>query len=250
MGRIEGKVAIVTGAARGMGEVHARRLVEEGARVVVTDVLDEQGRAVAEALGENAMYLHLDVRDEAGWASIVTQAQRRFGQLDILVNNAGLGGGNNSFLDIDMEQWRSTLDVSLTGTFLGLQAGVRAMRDRGGSIINVSSIWGQRGIPMIHAYVAAKFAVTGLTKSVAIEVAQQGIRVNSIHPGMIETPMTKDRDPSFMRIPMDRRGSCDEVSSLVLFLASDESSYCTGSEFTVDGGVTAGVPLDMSPLAQ
>lgn len=250
MGRIQGKVAIVTGAARGMGEAHARRLVAEGARVVLTDVLDDQGHAVAGELGEDAIFLHQDVSDEAGWASTVAQAEQRFGPLDILVNNAGLGGGNNSFLNIGLEQWQSTIDVSLTGTFLGLQAGVRAMQDRGGSIINVSSIWGQRGIPMIHAYVAAKFGVTGLTKSVAIEVAKQGIRVNSIHPGNIETPMTKDRDASFMRIPMDRRGTCDEVSSLVVYLASDEASYCTGSEFTIDGGVTAGVPMDLSAFAR
>ncbi len=226
-----------------MGAAHARRLVAEGARVVIGDVLKDEGRELAAELGSAAAFALLDVTEPASWADAVEQTEQTFGPLDVLVNNAGVGGGDKVLLDIDLAFWQRVIDVNLTGTFLGLQAGVRAMTDRGGSIVNVSSIFGLRGMPVIHPYVAAKFATRGLAKSVALEVASLGIRVNSVHPGMIVTPMTSTRAADILDIPLGRPGEAEEVSHLVLFLASDESAYCTGAEFTIDGGVTAGVPV-------
>ncbi|MFD7003766.1 glucose 1-dehydrogenase [Streptomyces mirabilis] len=242
-GRVEGKTVLVTGGARGMGAAHARKLVAEGARVVVADVLEDEGRAVAREIGPNAHFLRLDVTRPEDWQRAVEETEERFGPLDALVNNAGLGGGSSTLLETDLASWQAVIDVNLTGMFLGLQAAVRSMGTRGGSIVNVSSIFGLRGMKVIHAYVASKFAVRGLAKSVALEVADLGIRVNSIHPGMILTPMVAQRDPSVLRIPMGRTGQPEEVSDLVLFLVSDESAYCTGSEFTIDGGLTAAVPV-------
>lgn len=243
MGRVDGKTALISGGARGMGAAHARRLVAEGARVVIGDVLKDEGAELAAELGPSAAFALLDVTEPASWADAVAQTEETFGPLDVLVNNAGIGGGNKPLLDIDLAFWQRVIDVNLTGTFLGLQAGVRAMTARGGSIVNVSSIFGLRGMPVIHPYVAAKFASRGLTKSVALEVAGLGIRVNSVHPGMIVTPMTSTRAADILDIPLGRPGEAHEVSHLVLFLASDESAYCTGAEFTIDGGVTAGVPV-------
>jgi 3alpha(or 20beta)-hydroxysteroid dehydrogenase len=244
MGRVDGKVALISGGARGMGAAHAARLVEEGAKVMIADVLHEEGREHAEQLGGGAAYVPLDVVDPASWAHAVSETERTFGDLNVLVNNAGVSGGTNALLDIELAQWQAIIDVNLTGTFLGLQAAVRAMSGAGGgSIINISSIFGLRGIPIIHPYVAAKFASRGLAKSVSLEVAELGIRVNSVHPGMIRTPMTARRADDVLTIPLGRPGRADEVANLVLFLASDESAYCTGAEFTIDGGVTAGVPL-------
>ncbi len=249
MGRVDGKTVLISGGARGMGAAHARRLVAEGARVVVGDILKDEGHKLVEELGQTAAFALLDVTDPASWATAVELTENTFGPLDVLVNNAGIGGGNRALVDIKLADWNAVLDVNLTGTFLGLQAGIRAMtRAGGGSIINVSSIFGLRGIPVIHPYVAAKFATRGLAKSAALEVAGLGIRVNSVHPGMIVTPMTHDRAADVLSIPLGRPGTADEVSHLVLFLASDESAYCTGSEFTIDGGVTAGVPLGASPV--
>lgn len=242
-GRVAGKTALVSGGARGMGAAHARRLVAEGANVVVGDVREQEGQALAAELGPAALFVPLDVTDPAGWADAVGHAESTFGRLDVLINNAGVGGGSRALVDIELADWQSVLDINLTGTFLGLQAGVRAMTASGGSIVNVSSIFGLRGIPVIHPYVAAKFASRGLTKSVALEVAALGIRVNSVHPGMIVTPLTSSRARDTLTIPLGRPGEADEVASLVLFLASDESAYCTGAEFTIDGGVTAGVPV-------
>ncbi|WP_217269536.1 glucose 1-dehydrogenase [Goekera deserti] len=243
-GRVAGKTVLVSGGARGMGAAHAARLVAEGARVVVADVLGEEGRALATELGPSAAFTPLDVTEPDSWAAALAHTQSTFGPLDVLVNNAGVGGGSSALLDITLADWQRVIDVNLTGTFLGMQAAVRAMAaSGGGSIVNVSSIFGLRGMPVIHGYVAAKFASRGLAKSVALEVAGLGIRVNSVHPGMIVTPMTASRARDVLTIPLGRPGESDEVSQLVLFLASDESSYCTGAEFTVDGGVTAGVPL-------
>jgi 3alpha(or 20beta)-hydroxysteroid dehydrogenase len=227
-----------------MGAAFAARLVEEGAQVMVADIRHDEGREQAEKLGDAAAFVPLDVVDPASWADAVRATETTFGRLDVLVNNAGVSGGTRALLDIELAQWQAIIDVNLTGTFLGLQAAVRSMSTSGGgSIINISSIFGLRGIPVIHPYVAAKFASRGLAKSVALEVAELGIRVNSVHPGMIRTPMTDSRADDVLTIPLGRPGRADEVASLVLFLASDESAYCTGAEFTIDGGVTAGVPL-------
>jgi 3alpha(or 20beta)-hydroxysteroid dehydrogenase len=244
LGRVDGKVALISGGARGMGAAYAARLVQEGARVMVADVLHEEGLQQAQRLGDAASFVPLDVVDPASWAEAVTTTETTFGGLDVLVNNAGVSGGTRALLDIDLAQWQAIIDVNLTGTFLGLQAAVRSMSTAGGgSIINISSIFGLRGIPIIHPYVAAKFASRGLAKSVALEVADRGIRVNSVHPGMIRTPMTENRADDVLTIPLGRPGRAEDVANLVLFLASDESAYCTGAEFTIDGGVTAGVPL-------
>ena len=243
MGRMTGRVALISGGAQGMGAAHARALVAEGASVVIGDILDEAGTAVAAELGEaQAMYVHLDVTDEDSWSTAVAATVERFGTLSVLVNNAGILNGN--LIDqYEVAQWRAILDVNLTGTFLGIRASVPAMKAAGtGSIINVSSVEGFRGSPGLHGYTATKFAVRGLTKSAALELAEHGIRVNSIHPGFVRTPMTEGIPEDFLTIPMGRGAEAAEVSAMVVFLAGDQSSYSTGSEFIVDGGLLSGVP--------
>ncbi|UMB68290.1 glucose 1-dehydrogenase [Mycobacterium paraterrae] len=242
MGRVDGKVALITGGARGMGAEHARLLITEGAKVVVADILDDDGDAVATELGDDAHYLHLDVTQPEQWTAAVTETVRRFGRLNVLVNNAGVAG-RKTVRKFELERWRHTLDVNLTGTFLGTQAVVDPMIDAGGgSIINVSSIEGLRGAPFAHAYVASKWAVRGLTKSTALELGRYNIRVNSIHPGLVRTPMTAHFPDDIVKSALGRPAEPIEVSHFVLFLASDESSYSTGAEFVVDGGVTADTP--------
>lgn len=242
MGRVDGRVALITGGARGMGAEHARVLAAEGAAVVIADVLDDEGAAVADAIGDQATYVHLDVTDERSWSRAVQATVERYGSLSVLVNNAGIVNGN-LIHQYDVAQWRAILDVNLTGTFLGIRASVTAMTAAGGgSIVNVSSVEGFRGSPGLHGYTATKFAVRGLSKSAALELAPQNIRVNSIHPGFIRTPMTAGIPEDFLSIPLGRGAEPAEVSAMVLFLASDESSYCTGSEFVIDGGLLSGVP--------
>ncbi|MFD3593214.1 SDR family oxidoreductase [Nocardia sp. NPDC058640] len=238
MGRLAGKVAVISGGARGMGAAHARRFVAEGASVVIGDVLDDEGAAVAKELG--VVYRHLDVREPEQWGAVVATAVEEFGGLHVLVNNAGIVNGNR-LVDFALDEWRRIIDINLTGTFLGMQAAVPAMTS-GGSIVNISSVEGMRGSPGLHGYTATKFAVRGLTKSAALELAAQGIRVNSVHPGLISTPMTEGISADFLQIPLKRAADADEVSALVAYLASDESSYSTGAEFVVDGGLTVGVP--------
>ncbi|MGY0497665.1 glucose 1-dehydrogenase [Nocardia sp. FBN12] len=240
MGRLAGKVAVISGGARGMGAAHARRFVAEGASVVIGDVLDDEGATVATELGDAVVYRHLDVREPAQWAEIVEAAVEEFGGLHVLVNNAGIVNGN-LLVDFALDEWQRIIDINLTGTFLGMQAAVPAMKS-GGSIVNISSVEGMRGSPGLHGYTATKFAVRGLTKSAALELAPQGIRVNSVHPGLISTPMTEGIPADFLQIPLARAAEPDEVSALVAYLASDESSYSTGAEFVVDGGLTVGVP--------
>jgi 3alpha(or 20beta)-hydroxysteroid dehydrogenase len=242
VGRVDGRVALISGGARGMGAEHARVLADEGAAVVIADVLDDEGAAVAEAIGDQATYVHLDVTDEHSWSRAVQATVERYGSLSVLVNNAGIVNGN-LIHQYEVAEWRAILDVNLTGTFLGIRASVTAMTaSGGGSIVNVSSVEGFRGSPGLHGYTATKFAVRGLSKSAALELAPQNIRVNSIHPGFIRTPMTAGIPEDFLSIPLGRGADPAEVSAMVLFLASDESSYCTGSEFVVDGGLLSGVP--------
>ena len=225
-----------------MGAAHARMLIDEGAKVVLGDILDEKGEALAAELGDAARYVHLDVTQADQWEAAVKTAVEAFGHLNVLVNNAGIValGKIGKF---DMAKWQKVIDVNLTGTFLGMQAVVEAMRAAGGgSIINVSSIEGLRGSVMVHPYVASKWAVRGLAKSAALELGKDNIRVNSVHPGFIRTPMTKYFPDDLMTAPLGRPGRSEEVSTFVVFLASDESSYATGSEFVMDGGLVADVP--------
>lgn len=242
MGRVDDKVALISGGARGMGAAHARMLVAEGAKVVIGDILDDEGKALGDELGDAARYVHLDVTDPEQWKDAVATAVDEFGKLNVLVNNAGtvaLGPLKTH----DLKKWQQVLDVNLTGTFLGMQAVIDPMEAAGGgSIINISSIEGLRGAPWVHGYVASKWGVRGLTKSAALELAPQKIRVNSIHPGFIRTPMTKHLPDDMVMAPMGRPGTPDEVATFVLFLASDESSFATGAEFVMDGGLVADVP--------
>jgi 3alpha(or 20beta)-hydroxysteroid dehydrogenase len=240
--KLDGEVALVSGGARGMGETHARALIAEGARVVIADILDEPGRALAAELGSNALFVHLDVTDEQSWMGAVAAAEQAFGPVTILVNNAGIANGA-PLEQFSMDMWNTIIGVNLTGVFLGIKAVVPGMKTaKHGSIINISSVEGLRGDTYLHGYVASKFAVRGLTKSAALELGPFGIRVNSVHPGFIETPMTAEFSSKQLQIPMHRGGRPEEVSKMIVFLASDDSSYSTGAEFVVDGGMTAGIP--------
>jgi 3alpha(or 20beta)-hydroxysteroid dehydrogenase len=225
-----------------MGAAHARALVAEGGKVIIGDILDEEGKTLADELGDAARYVHLDVTDAEQWEAAVNVAVEAFGRLTALVNNAGIValGKIGKF---DMVKFQQVIDVNLTGTFLGMQAVVEQLKAAGGgSIINVSSIEGLRGAPMVHPYVASKWAVRGLAKSAAIELGPSNIRVNSIHPGFIRTPMTKHFPDDMVTAPLGRPGQVEEVASFVVFLVSDESSFSTGAEFVMDGGLVTDVP--------
>lgn len=242
MGRVDDKVALISGGARGMGAAHARLLVAEGARVVLGDILDDEGQALADSLGDAARYVHLDVTQPAEWKAAAATATSEFGKLNVLVNNAGIANGN-ILKDFDLGEWQRIIDINLTGTFLGMQAAVEPLTAAGGgSIINISSVEGLRGSPGLYGYVASKWAVRGLAKAAALELAPHGIRVNSVHPGLIRTPMTESIPEDFLQIPMGRAADSTEVAACVLYLASDESSYSTGAEFVIDGGLTVGLP--------
>lgn len=225
-----------------MGEAHARMLVAEGAKVVIGDILDDLGQALADDLGDAARYVHLDVTEAEQWDAAVKVAVDAFGGLTALVNNAGVVA-LGKIGQFDMAKWQKVIDVNLTGTMLGMQAVVGELKAGGsGSIINVSSIEGLRGAPMVHPYVASKWAVRGLTKSAAIELGPENIRVNSIHPGFIRTPMTKHFPDDMVTAPLRRPGRSEEVATFVVFLVSDESSFSTGAEFVMDGGLVTDVP--------
>ncbi|OBA83971.1 3-alpha-hydroxysteroid dehydrogenase [Mycobacterium sp. 1164966.3] len=242
MGRVDGKVALISGGARGMGAQHARMLVAEGAKVVIGDILDDEGKALADEIGDAARYVHLDVTQLEQWEAAVATATADFGKLDVLVNNAGIVA-LGQLRKFDMDKWQKVIDVNLTGTFLGMRVAVDPMTEAGGgSIINVSSIEGLRGAPLVHPYVASKWAVRGLTKSAALELAPLNIRVNSLHPGFIRTPMTAHLPEDMVTIPLGRAADSREVSTFVVFLASDDASYATGSEFIMDGGLVTDVP--------
>jgi 3alpha(or 20beta)-hydroxysteroid dehydrogenase len=242
MGRVDDKVAIITGGAQGMGAADARMLVAEGAKVVIADILDEPGQTLADELGDAARYVHLDVSDEEQWQAAVEAAVTAFGKVNVLVNNAGIVEVA-PLKSLDVDKWNRVLAVNLTGAMLGIKAVLGPMKDAGGgSIINVSSIEGMRGASRVHSYVASKWGLRGLTKSAALELASDNIRVNSLHPGFIRTPMTEHFPDDMVGTPLGRPGKPEEVATFVVFLASDESSFSTGSEFVVDGGLITDVP--------
>ncbi|HVM64931.1 MAG TPA: glucose 1-dehydrogenase [Acidimicrobiales bacterium] len=248
MGRVDGKVALVSGAARGMGLSHARLLADEGASVVLGDVRDDAGTAAAASIGDGACYQHLDVRSLEDWRAAVALAVSAFGKLDVLVNNAGIIKVG-AIEDLPVEDFRAVWEVNQLGVFLGMKAAIPAMRaSGGGSIVNISSTGGLRGSPTMAAYAGSKWAVRGMTKVAALEVGHDGIRVNSVHPGFIDTDMTRapefagvDQQAFSASLPVPRAGVPEDISRMVLFLASDESAYCTGAEFVVDGGQTSGM---------
>lgn len=239
MGRLDGKVALVSGGARGMGAAHARAVVREGGRVVIGDVLTEDGERLAAELGEAARFIELDVTREPDWAAGVELATTTFGSLSVLVNNAGICTAGSLF-DYTLEDWQRILSINLTGQFLGIRAAVGALVAAApSSIINISSTQGMEGISELHGYTASKFGVRGLTKSVALELADRRVRANTICPGTVATPMNEGLDVSGFN-PMNRKADPDEVSSLVVYLASDESTFISGTEIVVDGGELAG----------
>ncbi|HEU5129065.1 MAG TPA: glucose 1-dehydrogenase [Glycomyces sp.] len=242
MADLDGRVAIVTGGARGIGAAYARALHGAGAAVVIADVLAAEGEALAGELGEDARFTELDVTDEDAWTAAVDGALEAFGAVDVLVNNAGIANAA-PIEHFSLEKWHAVIGVNLTGTFLGCRAVVPAMKAAGrGSIVNVSSVEGLRGSVRLHGYTASKFAVRGLTKSLAVELGPSGIRVNSVHPGFIRTEMTTRIDSEGLVIPLGRSGVPEDLAGAVLFLASDASAYLTGTELVVDGGMTAGIP--------
>jgi 3alpha(or 20beta)-hydroxysteroid dehydrogenase len=250
MGRLDGKVAIVSGAARGQGEAEARMFVAEGAKVVLGDILDDLGEKVAIDLGDDARYVHLDVSNADDWKSAVDTAVSTFGKLDVLINNAGVLKVG-MIEDQSLDEYMAVIKVNQVGCFLGMQAAVPALKAAGGgSIVNTSSVSGLIGTVGLVAYTASKFAVRGMTKVAAMELGPFNIRVNSVHPGGIDTEMVRlpefddvDTDAAFGAQPIARVGQPEEIAKMMVFLASDDSSFSTGAEFIADGGYTAGPPL-------
>jgi len=247
--RLQGKVALISGGARGMGATEAKMFAREGAKVVIGDVLEEEGRKTEAEINETGgecIFVRLDVTDESQWLNAVSEAESRYGKLDILVNNAGIARISN-VEETSESEWDLVMGINAKGVFLGTKAVIPAMRrSGGGSIVNISSIAGLVG-GKTTAYAASKGAVRLLTKSTAIQYAAEGIRANSVHPGVIESPMTlplyldtmEGREQAAARHPMARIGQPEDISYGVLFLASDESSFMTGSELVIDGGLTA-----------
>ena len=244
-GKLDGKVALISGAARGQGEAEAQLFAAEGAKVVIADVLDAEGEAVAKEIGDDALFVHLDVTSEDEWNAAIAATEERFGPITVLINNAGILKFE-SIEKTSAEDFRRLIDINLTGTFLGIKTVSQSMRKAGGgSIVNISSTGGLTGLPFVAAYVASKWGVRGLTKSAALDLGRRGIRVNSVHPGGIDTEMTRaagDAGDSkyYQSLPVSRMGTVEDVAKVVLFLASDDSSYCSGAEFAVDGGATCG----------
>ncbi|MGD9661382.1 MAG: glucose 1-dehydrogenase [Porticoccaceae bacterium] len=247
MTRLAGKVAIITGGAQGMGESHARMFVAQGAKVVITDINKERGEALAAELGDSAIFLSQDVASEKDWQFVVSRAEAHFGPVNTLVNNAGVLGPGAALTDFKKKDFENVCAINQTGVFLGMQAVIPAMiKAGGGAIINISSIAGIvaiYGSPNI-AYNASKFAVRGLTKQAAVEYGRHNIRVNSVHPGFVKTPMmaavlSDDGREASKLVPLNRLAEPSDISNLVVFLASDESAYITGAEHVIDGGVTA-----------
>lgn len=247
MARLNGKIAVITGASQGMGTAHARAFVAEGARVVLTDLNAQAGGALAKELGDAAIFVEHDVADAAGWARVVAAGEARFGPINVLVNNAGIIGPVAKTEELSQADFLKVCAVNQLGVFLGMQAVLPAMvAQGGGSIVNISSISGIVaivGTPNL-AYAGSKFAVRGMTKQVALEYGKQGIRANSVHPGYVKTPMMvaatdEDGGGAAAAIPIGRFAESYEISPLVVFLASDEASFITGMEHVIDGGMTA-----------
>lgn len=243
MGRVDGKVALISGGGRGMGAAHARALAAEGAKIVIGDILDEEGAKLAEELGcDTARFVHLDVTRSQDWQTAVQCAVEEFGRLNVVVNNAGIAK-YNTLENFDVAVWQQVLDVNLTGTMLGMHAAVAPMKSAGGgSIVNISSVEGIRGTAGLHGYVASKWAVRGLAKAAAVELAPHNIRINSVLPGLVRTRMTIAIPDDSLQIPLGRGASSAEVSTAVVFLASDESAYMTGADLVIDGGLSVGIP--------
>lgn len=253
MGRLDGKVALITGGASGIGRSCAERFAQEGAHIVLSDLNTEGARAVADGLAGDVMVIDHDVTDEDAWIAATQAVVEHFGRLDILVNSAGTAKATN-VEDTTYEDWRRVMSINADGTFLGCKHGVKAMKaEGGGSIVNLSSVSGLIGGHNMCAYNASKGAVRLLTKSVALHCARQGygIRCNSVHPAFIMTPMVEDlinrnKDPATIKaklerqIPLGRLGDAEEVADMIIYLASDESRFVTGAEFVIDGGLTAG----------
>lgn len=239
MGRLAGAVALVTGAARGQGEGIARRFVAEGARVVLSDILDDQGKAVAASLGEGSRYLRLDVRREEDWATGVRSVVEEFGRLTVLINNAGVHV-KQPMEEMPVDDYLDVMATNQLGCWLGMRAAAPAMRAAGGGVIvNTASIAGLRGLPTRTAYCASKWAVRGMTRAAAVELGPGGIRVNAVLPGAIDTAMAAGGDHSGQPVP--RIGQVEEVAELMVYLASPESAFCTGADFVIDGGSSAGL---------
>ncbi|RTL67832.1 MAG: glucose 1-dehydrogenase [Pseudonocardiaceae bacterium] len=241
--RLAGKVAIVTGGARGMGAAQARLFVAEGARVVVADVLDDEGKSLADELGDAALFVHHDVTREEDWTGLVRTVVAAFGGIDVLVNNAGVYR-RAAIVDSTLELIDLHYRVNQLGVFLGMREVFPVMRDGGGgSIVNVSSISGMRALPGHGAYGTSKWAVRGLTKYAATEFGPSGVRVNSTHPGFVDTVMLEENSPEVNAgiadaTPLGRKGTVEELAEATLFLASDVSSYVNGAELTIDGGTS------------
>ena len=245
MGRFEGTVALISGGARGMGASHVRGLVDEGARVIFGDILDDDGKHLEEELGGSAHFVHLDVTKDEDWVAAVAAAEKEYGPISLLVNNAGIVS-YGAVDEMDPDEFRRVIDINLTGTFLGMHYAVPSMRKAGGgAIINISSTAGLMGYATISAYGASKWGVRGMTKAVAMELGKDNIRVMSIHPGPIRTPMTDGMgDDVTGAQPIPRMGEVEEVTKLLMFMAADVT-YSTGSEWVIDGGAVLGPVIDL-----
>lgn len=247
MGRLANKIAVITGASQGMGEAHAKAFVNEGAKVIMTDINQAAGEELARTIGSNALFVRHDVASAEDWQRVVAEGEARFGKINVLINNAGIIGPVAKTVELTQADYMKVCAVNQIGVFLGMQAVLPSMLALGGgSIVNISSISGMVaivGTPNL-AYAGSKFAVRGMTKQVALEYGDRNIRVNSIHPGYVKTPMMvaatdEDGGGAASVIPLGRFADADEISHLAVFLASDESSFITGTEHVIDGGMTA-----------